>query len=134
MLDVVKAVTKSQYNLPSFVLPQKGRIKTPSEFSSVFDNRKKAFGRYLVIHIGTASDLAKPAFVASKKVGNAVIRNKAKRLLKETYRLLQYNSKPTNLIFVAKKGIHLVPLEDIKLELVQLLKQHHLWIKHDKTT
>lgn len=114
--------------MPRFVLPQSGRLKTPSDFSAVFDNRQKAFGKHLVLHIGPETDTAKPAFVASKKVGNAVIRNKAKRRLKETYRLLQYGINPkTNLVLVAKKGIHLVSLEDTQRELIKLLKQHHLW-------
>lgn len=120
--------------MPNFVLPQAGRLKTPSDFSAVFETRKKAFGKHFVIHIGPHSDTSKIAFVASKKVGNAVIRNKAKRRLKETYRLLQYSIIPkTNLVLVAKKGIHLVPLKDIQQELIKLLKQHHLWTKHDKT-
>jgi ribonuclease P protein component len=43
------------------------------------------------------------AFLVSKKIGNAVKRNKMKRLFREVYRLNQSLFKSTSLVFVIKE-------------------------------
>ncbi len=52
-----------------------------------------------------ASSVKKVAFVASKKVGNAVYRNRAKRLLKAHFINYCDNLKSGQYIFVAKPPI-----------------------------
>ena len=55
------------------------------QFTQVYDEGVKLVGRLLVVYLLPAEDQAQ-AVVASRKIGNAVCRNRAKRLLREALR------------------------------------------------
>lgn len=56
-----------------------------SEFQKVYGNGTKRVGRFVVVYLLSAKDFGS-AVVASRKVGGAVQRNRAKRLLRESRR------------------------------------------------
>ena len=75
--------------LLDFRLPKSARLRKPSEFRCVYTKGKRFDGRLMTVFIlPSASGFQRLGITASKKgVGNAVQRNRAKRLLRETFRL-----------------------------------------------
>jgi len=78
--------------LKNFSLTRNERVKKKRDFEKVYSSAKVLFSsdRLIKVHfLCVDSNLSgvKIAAAVSKKVGNAVWRNRVKRLVKETYRL-----------------------------------------------
>ena len=69
-----------------------GRLRSSADIRAVFAARRSRAGRLVVVH-GRARDDAEDsrvAVVASRRVGGAVQRNRAKRLLREATRAVSW--------------------------------------------
>jgi ribonuclease P protein component len=68
------------------------RLRASDDISAVFAARRSRAGRLLVVHVRDRGDAdpTRLAVVASRRVGNAVRRNRAKRLLREAARALPW--------------------------------------------
>lgn len=67
---------------------KKNILRRKSDFSAVYTRGKSVGDRYIVVFYKKNNrPYNRLAFVASKKVGNSVRRNRAIRLMKESYRL-----------------------------------------------
>ncbi|MDU7361614.1 MAG: ribonuclease P protein component [Propionibacteriaceae bacterium] len=69
------------------MLPAARRLKAPADFTACFRNGVRAAGASVVVHVRRPSqsnppEVTRVGFVVSKKVGNAVARNRAKRRLR----------------------------------------------------
>lgn len=81
----------------SFCLPKSGILKGKTNFNRLFSNGKSVHGahtgiRFLIFEEEAPHILI--AFVVRKKLGNAVLRNRLKRLMREAYRHHQYILAP----------------------------------------
>lgn len=81
----------------SFCLPKSGILKGKINFNRLFTNGKSVHGahtgiRFLIFEEEAPHQLI--SFVVKKKTGNAVLRNRLKRLMREVYRHHQYILAP----------------------------------------
>ncbi|MCD4759004.1 MAG: ribonuclease P protein component [Arcobacteraceae bacterium] len=87
-------------------LSKSHRINTQKEFNYIYKSNKKWHTKSFVVFF-QKSDYLNIAFVSSKKVGNAVHRNRARRVLRAL--VLEKEKELTNgkYIFVAKNELFL---------------------------
>lgn len=84
------------------MLPKPHRLRKSQEYDKVYQNGKKIYTPYFLLYYRPAkkqdlpkyAELPRIGIVASKKVGNAVARNRAKRMIREAVRELLPTLKP----------------------------------------
>lgn len=98
------------------------RLREKSLFKKVFAQGRSFSGRYVVVYVTEGP--SKFGFIASKKVGNAVIRNRAKRLMREVIRLHLLEIKQnTQVICIARSSIKGVSYSEVENTFLQTLKK-----------
>lgn len=105
------------------MLAQNLRLRHKKDYNLVFAQGKSFSNRYVVLYImeGTKS---KYGFIASKKVGNAVQRNRAKRLMREVIRKNLSQIKPNfEIICIARANIKGVSYWEVENNCLNTLKK-----------
>jgi ribonuclease P protein component len=112
-----------------YSFPKTHRIRSRVAFSAVFDGGVKA-GKGPVVVYGARNGLehSRLGLSVSRRVGNAVRRNRIKRLVREAFRLMQHDL-PAGYDFVVVVRAHepLVLVEYQRLLSGLFLKVHQMW-------
>ena len=107
------------------MLKQEYRLKKKYQFNYVYRVGKACHGKYhLLVYTPSKNSSVKIGISVSKKVGNAVKRNRARRLLREAITphlpLLEPNF---NIIIVAKESIIGKKLSDVQVDLDKTIEK-----------
>ena len=99
-----------------YELPKSNIIRNKFEFNRVYSKGRSYVNQMMIIHVINSDNVkGKVGFAVGKKIGNAVIRNRIKRLMREAYRINQHCiNQNVSMILIARK-----PLVDAKAHLVQ---------------
>jgi ribonuclease P protein component len=104
----------------------KGTLRSRAQFRRVYDHGEKRVGKYVVLFV-LAPEIegrTQVGVVASRKVGDAVRRNRAKRVLRSAYReVLPMMTKSCELILVARRS---VVDPEVRSDMVQAELRAHL--------
>jgi len=96
-------------SVPRLGLQRGQRLRAGCDFIRLKESGQRWVQGCLILNWQPASDRrsgSRVGFVTSKTIGNAVCRNRARRLLKEVFRRHQHAiSVPVDLILVARKSI-----------------------------
>lgn len=90
-----------------FTLPKRGRLCQNKSFQAVYRAGKSYANKYLVLYVlPNRTAKRQIGFAAGKRLGCAVVRNRLKRLLRESYRLHQSNLiNGVDLVLVARQPL-----------------------------
>jgi ribonuclease P protein component len=91
-------------------------LRRKDDFTTIYKKGKSIGERYIVLFYRRNNlSYNRTAFLASKKVGNSVERNRARRLMKESYRFFRDNiNTGYDLIFIARNSINGKKQKDVE--------------------
>jgi ribonuclease P protein component len=98
------------------------------EFKKVYDKGNSMANRLLVLFMmKNGEDFNRVGFSVSKKVGNSVVRNRVKRLMKESFRSVGPTAaKGYDLVFIARVNIKEASYSEVEKAMVHLLRKSKL--------
>lgn len=107
------------------MLDRKYRINQEKDYNYIYKNAKRISGRYIIVFI-TRNNLQYNRFgiVTSKKVGNAVKRNRAKRRIRElSKKHMESINKGYDLVFVSRVSINEADFDQIEKDFLSAMRK-----------
>lgn len=110
---------------PDQGLARHQRLTRSSQFREAYDGGEKHVGRLMVLYVRRGDDAAlRLGVVTSRKVGNAVARSRARRLLREAYRRQRSQLHGSaDVVWVARAALLEAAWPVIVAEMQNLLKR-----------
>lgn len=109
-------------------MEKKYRLRKNIEFKRVYSKGKNYWNRNLILYIKkNGLEETRLGITITKKIGNAVVRNKIRRKIKEIYRKNYPNIKSGyDLIIIPKKNVIDLSYQELESSLIHILKISNL--------
>lgn len=103
-------------------------LRNTRQFNQVYKKGKSIVNKHIVLYyVKNQTDENQVGFSISKKVGNAVTRNRVKRLMKEVYRLNEASLKNGfDFVFVARVRSKDASFKDIEKAMTSCFRKSQL--------
>ena len=100
------------------------RLRKRKDFSHIYRNGTRYKGKYFtLVYLSNNKNFSRMAAVASRKVGNAIVRNKAKRRLRVLYRTNREKLPEFfDLVFITNPGIQDVSWNEIQEDFLKAIR------------
>ena len=107
-------------------------MKRHKEFRFTYrTGRQVGGGSFVLVTARNRKDKVQVGFSVSKKIGNSVMRNRAKRRLKAAFSPLLPRVNPgSNLIFIARSGSLTAPFMAIQKSMVTALQRAGVYVEN----
>jgi ribonuclease P protein component len=115
----------------TYTLPKSRHLRLPAEFKAVYEGRvRESRGPLTLYAMPNGLGYPRLGMSVSRKVGTAVRRNRIRRLLRESFRLLQHDL-PTgyDVVVVVRPHEPLMLADYQKLLMALLVRLHGVWSK-----
>ncbi|MDD8014146.1 MAG: ribonuclease P protein component [Acidobacteriota bacterium] len=101
------------------------RIRKKSDFLALYKKGSRLRGKYFdIVYLANQLPFSRMAVVVSKRVGNAVVRNKVKRWTRDLFRRNKdLMREPTDLILIMRKDIVDLSREERKAEYLSAIRR-----------
>jgi ribonuclease P protein component len=111
------------------MLHKKWRITRGKEYGYIYKTGRRITGKYIIVFIKENNlDYNRFGIVTSKKIGNAVTRNRAKRQLREVIRKNMQMIRPGyNLVIIARFNMKEPIFDMIEKDFLRIMKKASLW-------
>jgi ribonuclease P protein component len=113
----------------SFDFPRSRRIKLNRDFARAKSKGERIASGCLVANwfLLAGNSSTRLGVVTSGKIGNAVVRNRARRLLRESFRLHQHElAQPVDLVLVARNSIAGKSFFEVEQDFLRALRKAKL--------
>jgi len=98
-------------------------LRSRSQITKTLDEgRKKKIGTYCtIIYNPNKLNRVRLGIIASKKIGNAVVRNRAKRRIREVFREIKNRISPAmDIVIISGKDLFLLPFSTLEQRILQV--------------
>ena len=100
-------------------------LRFKRDFDRLYKKGRSTGDKYVVVfHIANGMEYSRRAFLASKKVGGAVARNRARRLMKEGFRKIESEVQTgRDILFIARSNAADAGGRDVELSIRRALSK-----------
>ena len=99
-------------------------LRRDDDFKSIYKLGRSTGGKYVVVFCRrNGLDYNRLAYLASKKVGNSVCRNRARRLMRESMRQIDSIDQGFDIILIARNTINDRKCADVKKSIEAALRK-----------
>lgn len=108
--------------------PRQQRIKNKAEFGAVLERGEKyVCSSFILLVIETENAYPRLGVVVSKRIGNAVVRNRVKRSFREIFRQLSFQDQMNqrDIVFIARRNVNAISFEELSLSVSKSIQ----WFK-----